>query len=140
VRITVGQFGVGQGHFGGPLLFSNMGPDTCRLQGYPLVAASSARGHGRVDVARTPRGYLGGLLPGTSRLPVVILAPGGIASAILEGSSVAVARGPRCPPAGVLHVGIPGGQPATALAIETTACSRLQVHPVVLGRSGHASP
>jgi hypothetical protein len=139
VRITVGQFGVGHGHFGGALLFRNDGSRACTLNGYP-VARAVATEDGRVMAALdSPRGYVGGLLPGRTQPPRVTLAPGAVASAILEGVGDAPAS-PPCPRYRGLLVGVPGGPATTPLAIETAACRRLQIHPIVAGESGDQSP
>jgi uncharacterized protein DUF4232 len=140
VTVTAGQFGVGRGHFGGALLFSNVGPTTCSLRGYPTVL-EVLEGAGRdVAVASTPRGYLGGLLPGATAAPTVTLVPHGVASAILEGTAVAASRGAACARVRSLLVGMPGSIAGIALAIETSACSHLEVHPVVAGRTGDQAP
>ncbi|HEV3213532.1 MAG TPA: DUF4232 domain-containing protein [Acidimicrobiales bacterium] len=138
VAITVGQFGVGRGHFGGALLFTNRGHATCTLRGYPDASAVSARAI--VALPRAPRGYLGGLLPGVAHPPVVTLAPGAVASAVVEGLAVAASRSSTCTPYGALRIGVPGSSAATTLAIETSSCSALEVHPIVLGRTGNQSP
>jgi len=140
VRITAGQFGVGHGHFGGALLFWNEGRVTCTVRGYPRVETIPATGGGPEAIAHTPRGYLGGLLPGTTRIPVVTLAPSGVAAAILEGSVAPPASAARCPRYGALRVGLPGARTTTTLAIETAGCSHLQVHPIVVGTTGDESP
>jgi Protein of unknown function (DUF4232) len=135
LRITVGQFGVGHGHFGGALLFRNVGASDCTLQGYPVARAVSSTGGHTVPVQQTARGYVGGLLPGRRAMPRVTLAPGAVASAILEGTAGA-ADPARCASYRALEVGVPGKQATTTLAIETTSCRRLQVHPIVPGESG----
>jgi Protein of unknown function (DUF4232) len=135
VAITLGQFGVGRGHFGGSILFSNDGHTTCTLAGYPSVRVASLRS-GDVAVRDVARGFLGGLLPGTTRLPVVTLAPHAVASAVLEGSSHAEG----CLSDPTLRVGIPDAQATTRIALETSRCSHLEIHPIVPGSSGAASP
>jgi hypothetical protein len=140
IVVTAGQFGVGPGHFGGGLLFTNRGAATCTLHGYPVVHAVPA-GRGRAAAAKnTSRGYLGGLLPGVTHPPTVTLAPGAVASAVLEGSVSTVPRSPACPSDDALLVAIPGSGATTRLAIETSSCSHLEVHPIVPGRSGEQSP
>lgn len=139
VRITVGQFGVGHGHFGGALLFRNRGTTACTLRGYPVAWAVANDGGREVALRDTDRGYVGGLLPGTTRAPGVVLAPGAVASAIVEGVSAASPSAP-CPAYRALLVGVPGGRATTSLAVEATACRRLQIHPIVPGESGNQSP
>jgi len=139
VRITVGQFGVGQGHFGGALLFRNDASTACTLQGYPVARAVASDGGRTTAALDSPRGYVGGLLPGSTQPPKVTLVPGAVASAILEGAGVAPTSAP-CPRYRALLVGVPGGRATTALAIETAACRRLQIHPIVPGESGDQSP
>lgn len=139
VRISLGQFGVGHGHFGGALLFRNSGSTACTLHGYPVARAVSRDARRTVAVRDSDRGYVGGLLPGRTRAPRITLAPGAVASAILEGVGTSGAGRP-CPTYRSLLVGVPGGRATTALSIETQACRRLQVHPIVPGASGDESP
>jgi Protein of unknown function (DUF4232) len=139
VRITVGQFGVGHGHFGGALLFRNDGSTACTLRGYPVARAVATAGGRPIAALDSPRGYVGGLLPGSTHPPMVTLVPGAIASAILEGAGAAPASR-ACPRYRALLVGVPGGRASTALAIETAVCRRLQIHPIVPGESGDQSP
>lgn len=138
VRISAGQFGVGHGHFGGALLFRNEGSTACTLRGYPVALGLTADGGRRIAAAGTPRGYVGGLLPGRASPPTVLLAPGVAASAILEGTTRE--DGGACRTFRAIVVGPPGGVATTALAIETAPCTRLEVHPIVSGVTGDQSP
>jgi hypothetical protein len=138
VQITVGQFGVGNGHFGGALLFRNRSSTTCTLRGLPVARAVRSDPVSTVSALRSARGYVGGLLPGHSQPPVVTLSPGAMASAILEGTTASNTR--QCPTYRAVLVGVPEGPATTVLPIESAGCHRLQVHPIVPGVSGDQSP
>jgi Protein of unknown function (DUF4232) len=139
IQITSGEFGVGHGHFGGALLFWNRGTTACELSGYPAIRALGGTAGGGVSVQHTPRGYVGGLLSGNDTPPQVLLSPGGVASAILEGTTRVRGASGCATYRGVL-VGVPGAAATTTLAVEASTCRRLQIHPVVSGGSGNERP
>jgi hypothetical protein len=130
VAIAVGEVAVGGGHFGAAITLTNHGPSACSLHGYPRAVALGPSGR-RAPLAPTPRGPVGGLLPGLRRAPRVVLAPGGVASALVEGASSA-----RCGTFTALALGLPGGGTGTVVPIELGRCARLEVHPLVAGDSG----
>lgn len=139
IRITAGEFAVGHGHFGGALLFWNRGTTACDIAGYPTIRALVGAGGAGVAVRRTPRGYVGGLPAGSDAPPHVLLDPGAVASAILEGTTL-VPGAPVCRSYRGVLVGVPGAAASTTLAVEASTCRRLQIHPVVSGGSGSERP
>lgn len=66
------------------LLFANVSGSRCVLAGYPGVQLRGAADGPDVDARRTLRGPLGGLAPGVGTYRRLVLAPGAVASALLE--------------------------------------------------------
>ncbi|HWE11130.1 MAG TPA: DUF4232 domain-containing protein [Solirubrobacteraceae bacterium] len=134
--VSFGQAGAGTGHAGLTLLFRNSGSAACTLTGYPgaaLVAATGRRG--QLQVARTPQGYMGGLSPGARANPVVVLAPGRFASAILEGLDFNPVTTGACPAYSSLLVTPPNQRVTVRVARSLSICDPT-VHPVVSGTAG----
>ena len=122
------------GHEGVVLLFRNTGSTPCTIYGFP-GAAGLDNGKQVLQAQRTPSGYLGGLRPGRSA-PVVTLAAGDTASAMLEGSDVPRGTQTSCPTLTALLVTPPNTTTSVHLDIAPPACGGLQVHPVVPGTTG----
>jgi Domain of unknown function (DUF4232) len=134
--VSFGRTGAATGHLGITLLFRNSGSAPCTLTGYPGAALVAAgRRHRRLDVARTPQGYLGGLSPQARADPVVRLAPGGFASAILEGEDFNPQTSAACPRYSSLLV-TPPNQTVTVRLTRSLAICHPEIHPVVVGTSG----
>ncbi len=134
--VSFGRTGSATGHLGITLLFRNSGTAPCTLTGYPGAALVAAGGHhGRLDIARTPQGYVGGLSPQARANPVVRLAPGGFASAILEGEDFNPQTSAACPRYPALLV-TPPNQTMTVRLIHSLAICDPEIHPVVAGTSG----
>jgi Protein of unknown function (DUF4232) len=134
--VSVGQTGAATGHVGITLLFRNSGPAPCTLAGYPGAALVAATGrHRRLDIARTPQGYMGGLSPQARANPVVLLAPGRLASAILEGEDFNPQTSAACPRYSAVLV-TPPNQTVTVRLARSLAICDPQIHPVVAGTSG----
>jgi hypothetical protein len=134
LSINLGEGGAGSGHRSAALMFRNTGSKTCRLHGYPGVAALDAHGTQIEQARRTPSGYLGGLKPAASA-PIADIAPGQSASALLE----ALAFGPggrSCAPYAGLLVTPPDETRSVRLAWSGDGCSNLEIHPVVPGDTG----
>lgn|SRR6266487_2384279 len=134
LSINLGGGDAGSGHRSAALMFRNTGSVTCRLHGYPGVAALNAHGTQIQQARRTPSGYLGGLKQGASA-PIVDIAPGQSASALLE----ALAFGPdggSCTPYAGLLVTPPDDTRSVRLAWSGDGCSNLEIHPVVPGDTG----
>jgi hypothetical protein len=142
-QITVTDLGGGGagGHENQVLVFTNAGPTVCTLTGYPGVAGASASGSQIVQARRTLNGYLGGVDLNITTLPVVSLASGQTASAVVEGTDNPLGPQP-CPRYPVLLVTPPNL--TEQFQIQVTAlgsqgfpdCSGMEVHPVVPGSSG----
>lgn len=135
LAVSLGGTSAGAGHRGLAILFRNTGPARCYLRGYPRVVALDAAGRQVARAAQSPRGYLGGLAAGRS-IPRVTLAPGGTASAMVEGLAFNGASGRACAAYRGLLVTPPGGTRPTRLTLTGDLCSGLQVHPFVSGRTG----
>jgi hypothetical protein len=124
------------GHEGITLLFRNSGTAPCTLTGYPGAALVAASGRQRVlQIARTPQGYMGGLSPQARANPIVRLAPGQFASAILEGDDFNPQTSGSCPRYSSLLVTPPNQTVTVRLPVSLSICDP-QIHPVVAGTSG----
>lgn len=134
--VSIGQMGAATGHVGLTLLFRNIGTAPCTLTGYPGATLLAATGrHRRLDIARTPQGFMGGLSPQARANPVVVLAPGRSASAILEGNDFNPRTSAACPSYSTLLV-TPPNQTVTVRLARSLAICNPQIHPVVPGTSG----
>lgn len=100
--------GAAGGSSGTVLLFRNRATGPCVLGGYPGVAGLNASGQKVAQAVRTPTGYLGGLPPGQTVPPVVYLAAGATASALVEGSDNPLGPATSCPTLAGLLVTPPG--------------------------------
>jgi hypothetical protein len=145
LAVTLGEAEAAAGHDGLPILFRNTGPVTCILGGYPGVALLDSSGAQAAQATRTPSGYLGGVAAGSTP-PVVTLAPGVTASALLEGSDVPTGTATSCPGYQRLLVTPPGSTASVAVADAAGApsgfpgCANPQIHPVVAGTTGRELP
>ncbi len=140
LAISVGQVGAGLGHEGAAILFKNTGTSKCSMSGYPGVAALNATGRQVAQAQRTPSGYLGGMRTGSTTPPVVLLEPGAVASALVEGTAVPEGVASSCPTYPALLVTPPTSTLSTRLAVSLPGCSALEVHPVVSGTTGTTQP
>lgn len=142
-HITVSDTGGGGagGHEDQVLVFTNEGPSSCTLFGYPGVAGLNSEGQQAVQAHRSPGGYMGGLLPGITTFPVVSLAPGQTASAVVEGTDNPIDARP-CPYYPALLVTPPNLTKGVQVQVSDLGsqgfpdCSGIEVHPVVPGASG----
>ena len=133
---TLGKQGVGLGHVGQVVVFTNVGTSGCTLYGYPGVAGLDAAGTQIMQAIRTPSGYLGGLWNAPNGPPpVVALAPGQVASALVEGVDNQVGSMP-CVQLSSLLVTAPTTTRSVDLPSDSHECDGLEVHPVVPGTSG----
>ena len=141
VTVSDNGGGAGLGHEVQVLVFTNDTRSECTLTGYPGVAGLDAAGAQAAQARRTLNGYLGGLLPGATSLPVVSLAPGQTASAIAEGTDNPVGPQP-CPHYPALLITPPGLTKQVQVDVTDLGaqgfpgCSGIEVHPVVPGSSG----
>ena len=145
--VTLGAGGAGLGHEGIALLFKNTGSVACILHGYPGVALLNASGHEALQAVRSPSGYLGGLTPGTTTPPTLVVQPGDTDSALLEGTDVATGSGSSCPTYLGAIVTPPDQTVSTKLKLVKGAsrsgfpgCSPVQIHPMVKGTTGSQQP
>ncbi|WP_370377613.1 DUF4232 domain-containing protein [Catenulispora sp. GAS73] len=135
--MSLGHTGAASGHVGGVLLFTNHGPRTCELSGYPRVQAAGGL---TAHVEQTPNGYIGGLATPSAKAPYVELAPGQVASAVVEGSDIPIPATAHCSAVlGSLDLWLPGnagsGTP-TEISNPAGTCAAIQIHPVVSGTTG----
>ena len=138
LSISLGRGDAGAGHVGIALLFRNTALAPCRLSGYPGVAALDAGGAQVSQARRTANGYLGGLQSGLTTGPEVTLAPGAVASALVEGTDVPAGAATSCVSYPALLVTPPGATVSVRLALPgpLPGCSQPLVHPVVPGLTG----
>ena len=136
IKVTPGQWGGATGHIGGAVLFRNTSRSTCSLYGYPGVAGLDSAGRQEVQATRVPRGFIGGLPTPTSHPTTVVLAPGAVASAVVEGVDVPSGNATSCPSYPSILVTPPGTRSSTHLSLAVPGCGGIQVHPVVPGTSG----
>ena len=85
---------------------------------------------------RTPNGYIGGLPIGDTVIPTVVLEPGDIASALVEGTDNPVGTATACPMLHGLEATAPNTHVSQRLPFAPGFCSPIQVHPVVPGTTG----
>ncbi|MFB9235760.1 DUF4232 domain-containing protein [Plantactinospora siamensis] len=135
LRVTIGQADAGAGHWGLPLVFTNSGGTACELKGYPGVAGLNAAGRQVTQARREASGYLGGLA-GNATPPLVRLAPGASAAALLEGSNVPRGTATDCPQYAGLLVTPPDETHSVRLDTGARGCDGLHIHPVVPGTDG----
>jgi len=135
---TLGKQAVGMGHVGQVVVFTNVGTSGCTLFGYPGIAGLDATGTQIMQAARIPSGYLGGLWNAPNGPPpLVALAPGQAASALVEGVDNQVGSIPCVRLSGLL-VTAPNTTRSVDLPSTSPECDGLVVHPVVPGTSGTA--
>jgi hypothetical protein len=136
---TLGKSGVGLGHVGQTVVFTNVSTTACTLYGYPGVAGLDAAGTQIMQATRTPSGYLGGLWSTPNGPPpTVALAPGQAASGLVEGVDNQVGAMPCVQLSGLL-VTAPTTTRSVDLPSDSPECDGLEVHPVVPGTSGTES-
>lgn len=138
LSITAAPPLAGLGHEGVAVRFRNVGSGPCRLYGYPGVAGLNGAGAQEVEAARSPSGYLGGLAPGATTPPIVVLQPGQTGSAEVEGTDNPVNGATSCSSYPALLVTPPGLTESVhvTLAMSLPGCTTIEVHPVVPGATG----
>ncbi len=132
VTVEVGASGAGLGHVDATIVFINSSDHPCTLFGYPGVAGLDSAGREATRALPTLSGYLGGGYTEAT----VLLAPGGAASALVEGTTVPTGTATACPVYARLLVTGPDQTTSHSLAVSMPGCSLLQVHPVVTGAAG----
>jgi Protein of unknown function (DUF4232) len=107
-QLAVGMTHTGAlgGQAGGYLRFTNDGATACQMNGWPAVVALTASGHS--TTLKHAQSTMYGAWQAPTRLPVVRLAPGGSAYAVVAADDQAAGNG-ACPAPYVrLRVGPPG--------------------------------
>ena len=133
--------GAGLGHEDQVLVFTNKSANACTLTGYPGVAALNSAGQQVVQARRTTGGYMGGLGPENTSIPVVFLRPDQAASAIVEGTDNPVGQETSCETYPDLLVTPPNLTESVRVTVSgigagMPGCTPIEVHPVVYGTSG----
>ncbi|WP_344661335.1 DUF4232 domain-containing protein [Catenulispora subtropica] len=141
LSVTEGHGGAASGLEVVPLLFRNTGTTTCRLQGYPELAAADSSGKQIFSARQTPRGPAGGLAAGDSTPPAVDLKPGQTASALWEWEAPATSKNLSCAAIGSVRqvqISLPASPGQTTLSwnISGSCSDDLQVNPFVPGTTG----
>lgn len=114
VAVTLTHTGSAAGTEAGYLTFTNTGSAACTLSGWPAVTAITKAGS-QTKVAHATGSMLNWTY--TSPVPVVSLAHGQAAYAIVSSSETAVGNATSCPPPYTqLAVAIPGGNAATTIS------------------------
>jgi hypothetical protein len=131
LAVTSGSGGGATGHVSDVLLFKNTSTP-CTMTGYPGVAGLNSSGQEVVQAMRTLKGFMGGVPAGDSP-PIVTLAPGQVASAIVEGTDVPIGTAVTCPSYPALLVTPPNTRQSVTLNTGLPGCSAIEVHPVVMG-------
>jgi hypothetical protein len=134
LRIREGHGDGAAGHVGFAIRFKNHSGTTCSVRGYPGAAGLNKHGKQVVQATRTKRGMIGGLKPGHA-IPTVVLKPGHVASAVIEGVDVPV-QGHKCRTLHGLLVTAPNDFDAVHLHSAPPDCDGIQIHPVVKGKTG----
>ena len=134
LTVSVSPGGVGLGHIGSTIVFTNVSDHQCALTGYPRVTGLDSSGREVTLALPTLTGYLGG----SYTTATVQLARGGSASALVEGTSVPAGTATTCPVYPRLLVVAPTQTRSHVFASGMPGCSRLEVHPVVAGETGRA--
>lgn len=138
LRVSEGSGDAGLGHVGYPVRFRNRSQTACSVHGYPGVAGLNKHGKQVEQALRTKNGYLGGVRPGHP-IPTVILKPGQVASALVEGTDVPSGHQKHCRVLHGLLVTPPNDRRSVHLKHAPPDCSRIEIHPVVRGKDGTES-
>ena len=119
------------------LRFRNISTSSCQLYGYPGVAGLDAAGTQVTQARWTPRGPAGGLRRGQRTGPVLTLAPGQSAAAVVESVSRS-GHGSSCRRLAGLLVTAPNTRHSVTVPVAPRDCDGLQAHPVLAGTTGRA--
>jgi hypothetical protein len=134
VRVREGRSDGGAGHIGIRIHFKNHSSVTCSVRGYPGAAGLNKHGRQVEQAKRTRRGMVGGLKP-HHKIPTVSLAPGEVATAVVEGSDVPV-NNHRCRTLHGMLVTPPNDFTAVHVKHAPPDCDGIQIHPVIKGKTG----
>jgi hypothetical protein len=140
IQVTVESAGVAMNHSGDVLIFTNHTGSACTMQGYPGVAVVKGSTT-LLNATRSLNGYMADD-PGISSAPLVTLAPGQSASAMVEWVGNA---GEACyaTDTGTFQVTPPNTRSTTTLGTLTLGddgiCADFEVHPVASGILPHVT-
>jgi hypothetical protein len=132
LTLTLGSYGEAGGQFRQTLTFTNVGPEGCRLSGWPSVeveAGVSAR------VRRVVQGS-----PAAKPYAPVLLERGGAASFNVYGADWDFVQNRRCPLTNRLRVTPPGSGASLDVAVRLPDCpGGFEVAPLIAGRTDRDS-
>jgi hypothetical protein len=115
VAVTLTHTGALAGQAGGYLTFTNHGGSACKLTGWPTVVGLTGAGKSAALAHATSTMF--GAWQFTAPMPVVTLAPGHAAYAVVAGDSIPAGASGKCPdPIKRLRVTIPGGSAVSTLS------------------------
>jgi len=133
LAVHEGRNGVGMGNFGATLIFRNIGPAPCTLQGYPDLTAREQGSSKTITARHTPLGYMGGT---NEPVPTYVLLTGDSVSVLYEETDNPTGGQTTCPRLGDYR--ITAGGRTTTLPVTGLNCSGIEIHPYVPGTSGSA--
>ena len=110
--------------------FRNTSDATCVLYGYPGAAVLNPSGEQVLQAKRTVRGPLLGYAPGRDTLVHVRLAPGDVAKAGIEGTTLLAQAGCDADPSPQIEVTPPNTKTAVPFDVSWPVCYSFTVHPV----------
>lgn len=147
MRVVFGPSGAGLGHESVIVDMTNLSRpnQTCVMQGYFGVDGLDATGHLIDHAKREPRGFAGGLAPGQTQPPKVVLAPGQDASFRIEATDNPVGNQTACPTDTTLAMTPPDTTDTFTMPFALSPnsphgiydCTGLGVTPVVPGVTGN---
>lgn len=120
------------GHGNVILRFRNISQNTCSLRGYPGVDALGPHGGVLAHATRTVHGFTGG----ASAVRTIVLHSWEVASADLEWSNFS-ANGGNCRFSKSVAVTPPNTSKTFHRSLSVSSC-KLEIHPVVKGKTGNA--
>jgi hypothetical protein len=119
----------GMSHADSVITFTNVSSATCRTQGYPGVAALDAAGH---QIKQAARGQAA-----NSKIPLIVLAPGQVASAEITGNTASCTTLTKV---AAFLVTVPNQRTSTRLAGSHEFClNSLGIAPLQLGNAAGLS-
>jgi Protein of unknown function (DUF4232) len=115
LKVAMTKTGALAGQAGGFLKFTNNGPTTCHLDGWPTVQAQTAAGS--ATTLKHARSTMYGAWQAPDPLPVVRLRPGGSAYAVVASDEQPAGTSATCPAPYVrLRVSPPGSSASTVVS------------------------
>jgi Protein of unknown function (DUF4232) len=142
LKVTNVSAGVGAGHTGWIVVFTNTGSVPCSVEGYPGAGVTDTPGQVVLNATRSQSGYLGGQY---SSPATIVLQPGGAASTVLEWVDFPpngeTPVGANCPgmDSGKVLITPPNTRQSTPFPAPANLCADFMVHPLVPGTSGRGA-